>query len=62
MISEDRLTHVLPLVFRKVTIPLWVKERLKYQLFGKAELSDDDMCYVAAAGDTVFQKTDKKKE
>ena len=62
MMDEDRLDRVLPLMFRKVKIPLRAKEKLRHQLFGAAELTDDDMGYVAAAGDATEQKDDKKKE
>ena len=60
--DEDRLNRVLPLMFQKVKIPLRAKEELRQSLFGTEELSDDDMGYVAAAGDTVQQKDDKKNE
>ena len=62
MMDEDRLNRVLPLMFQKVKIPLRAKEKLKAQLFGAVELSDYDMGYVTAAGDTTGQKDDKKEE
>ena len=64
MMDEDRLNRVLPLMFRKVKIPLRAKEELKAQLFGAVELSDYDMGYVAAAGDTAEtkRKNDKHEE
>jgi hypothetical protein len=62
--DENKLERILPLMFKKVKIPLRAKDDLRRRLFGAKELSDDEMGYVAAAGDAVERKRkdDKKQE
>ena len=56
IMKEDRLNCVLSLMFQTIKIPMPAKEKLKRQLFGAVELSDDDMGYVEAAGEAASQK------
>lgn len=48
--DEERIKHILPLVFRNVRIPEKAKESLKKRLFESRELSCDELEYIAAAG------------
>ncbi len=54
--NEDRLDKVLTGMFRRVSVDELAKSRLKKRLFGEAELSDDDLSQVAAAGNPAELK------
>ena len=41
VMDEDKLKHVLILMFRNYKIPEHVREELRQRLFGAAKLSDD---------------------
>lgn len=51
MIDDVKLDRVLPLLFRQVKVPEQAKAVLRAQLFKNGELADDDLNFVAAAGD-----------
>jgi len=58
--DEERLNRVLPLVFRRVKASEQAREKLRQRLFGAAELSDDDLMLVAAAGEFAEQSRKNK--
>ena len=58
--NEEKLNRILPLMFRQVKAPRQAAEKLRQRLFGAAELSDDDLMLVAAAGD--FAERPRKNE
>jgi len=58
--DEEKLNRVLPLMFRHVEAPRQAKEKLRQRLFGAAELSDEDLFFVAAAGDLAEQARKNK--
>ena len=60
--KDEKLERVLPLMFRQIKIPEGAKAKLKARLFGNYELTDDDIEFVAAAGDLTEreQKTTNK--
>ena len=58
--DEEKLNRVLPLVFRRAKASRQAAEKLRQRLFGAAELSDDDLTLVAAAGD--FAERPRKNE
>ena len=51
--AEDKLDRVLPLMFRQVKSRRHAKDELRKRLFGKTELFDDNLLYIAAAGDII---------
>jgi hypothetical protein len=53
--DEEKLNRVLPQVFRRVKVNQKAKEALRQKLFGAAELSDDALSLVTAAGDLAEQ-------
>ncbi len=60
----ERLEKILPLMFSGVRVDEQAKANLKQRLFRSAELSDDELTSVAAAGDPVKlnRKTQLEKE
>ena len=60
--DEKKLNRVLPLVFRQVKPPRQAAEKLRQRLFGAAELSDDDLLFVSAAGDVAEQSRKNKNQ
>jgi hypothetical protein len=48
---EERIKRVLPLMFHCVKINELAKANLRRKLFGALALTDDDLGFVAAAGD-----------
>ena len=60
--KNEKLERVLPLMFRQVKIPEDAKAKLKERLFGNYEISDNDMGFVAAAGDLTGQEQKNKNE
>jgi hypothetical protein len=50
-VGEERLSSLLPRLFRQTPIDELAKARLKQRLFRGAELSDDELSSVASAGD-----------
>ena len=59
--NEEKLNRVLPLMFREVKIPGRAKEELRRQLFKQRELTDDELDFVAAAGDLEEQARKQQK-
>jgi len=59
--NEEKLERILPLMFQRVKAPRKAREELRQRLFGAAELSDDDLLFVAAAGDLAEQARKNKK-
>jgi hypothetical protein len=51
--NDKMIIRVLPLLFRHTHVPKNAKERLRARLFINNVLSDDDLSFVAAAGDTA---------
>jgi hypothetical protein len=51
--NDEKISRILPLLFRHTHVPKNAKERLRARLFVKNALSDDDLSFVAAAGDTA---------
>jgi hypothetical protein len=52
--NDEMIIRVLPLLFRHTHVPKNAKERLRARLFRNNRnnaLSDDDLSFVAAAGD-----------
>jgi len=60
--DEKKLSRVLPLVFHQVKAPRQAAEKLKQRLFGTTELSDNDLLFVAAAGDFAEQSRKNKSQ
>jgi len=61
-VDEEKLNRVLPLMFQSVKAPLQAKKKLRQRLFGVAELSENDLLLVAAAGDFAEQARKNKKQ
>ena len=59
--EEDRLNNVLPLMFREVKIPERAKEDLRQRLFSQRELTDDELGFVAAAGESEELARNRQK-
>ena len=65
MTNEERLGRVLPLMFRQVKVNERAREDLCRKLFGGLAglaLTDDDLDFVAAAGDLTDQDRNKKND
>lgn len=62
MSNEDKIDRVLPLMFRQVKVPLQAKAKLKARLFETFEVSDDELDFVAAAGDPAERERKNKTE
>ena len=63
MTNEERLGRVLSLMFRQVKVKERVREDLRGKLFGGLAglaLTDDDLDFVATAGDLTDQDRNKK--
>ena len=60
--DEEKIIKILPLMFRQVNIPKQAKENLKKRLFDidKRELSDDELEFIAAAGNPPKQEDIEK--
>jgi hypothetical protein len=54
--SEERISQMLPILFRQICIPQIEKKRLEAQLFGKSTLSDADLFLVSAVDKLAKQK------
>jgi len=52
MKNEEKVNRVLPLIFKQVDVPQEAKEKLRSLLFEKNELTNEELSYIAAAGDT----------
>lgn len=52
---EERLEKILSSMFKQFPVDELARERLRRELFESAALSDDDLWYVAAAGDAHVQ-------
>ena len=48
--NEEKINSVLPLMFKKVKIPRQAKDDLRKRLFESRELLEDDLEFIAAAG------------
>lgn len=59
--DEEKLTRVLPLMFKEVKIPTLAKETLRRRMFGSEELTYDDLKLVSAAGNLAEQKWQSQK-
>ena len=61
--NDEKLSRVLPLMFREVKIPERAKEDLRQRLFSQRELTDDELDFVAAAGESeeLARKQQKNK-
>ena len=60
--TEEKLNRVLPMMFRRVKVPPRAKEELRCRLFGVSgaiALSDNDLSYIAAAGDILKSEQNK---
>jgi len=55
MMNDERLYRALPLIFRCVKINKRAKEDLRRKLFKTLKLPDEDLDFVAAAGDLTAQ-------
>jgi len=62
MTDDERLYRALPLIFRRVKINKRAKEDLRRKLFNALTLSDEDLDFVAAAGDSTAQNQKEKNE
>ena len=60
--KDEKIERVLPLMFRQVKISKDAKAKLKKRLFGNYEISDNDMGFVAAAGDLTGQEQKNKNK
>ena len=61
--DEEKIKRVLPLMFQQVKIPEQAKANLKKRLFESRELSEDELEFVAAAGNPPdIADIDKEKE
>ena len=62
MTSEERLGRVLSLMFRRIKVNERAKEDLQRKLFGGWALNDDELDFVAAAGDLTEQEREKTND
>ena len=62
MIDDKKLNHILSLMFRQVNVPQKAKEKLKERLFGRQELSSEELSYIAAAGNLDRQNQEDKPD
>ena len=66
MNRDQKIKKVLPLLFKDVEVPLVAKKQLKERLFDRRALNDDELMFVAAAGDAeikgVQQKDNSEKD
>ena len=60
--NDEKLNRVLPLMFREVKVPERAKEDLRQRLFRHTELTDDELIFVAAAGDPEEQARKQQKK
>ena len=62
MTNDERLSRILPLMFHWVKINGQAKEDLRRKLFGGWALNDDELDFVAAAGDLAEQERKKTND
>lgn len=56
--DEEIIENIISHIFRQAKMPEGVKPKVKKRVFSPVEISDDDLSYVTAAGETAETRTE----